>query len=202
MLRRKGRWRKWLGLRGELWYYTDDTPDSPSRFTPSVLSALVALLSVAVSGYLGYSSMAISKGMLTLNRRTYLSRHPPKIEVRSKGLEGADQVAQPGSREQSIILEIQNQGDSKATNISITGSQSFVNFDVYAHPEIVGKIKDLNPLEMHEQRFGLAVSPQDFKKEESLSFRISIQFENEAGDPQPITEFCAWIRKYSVSECK
>ena len=73
-LKRKGRWRSLLGMKGELWYYTDQetkTADRPHQLTVrlALLSPLLAIVAVAISmGGLYYTQKGIKVG-----QRAYLS---------------------------------------------------------------------------------------------------------------------------------
>jgi hypothetical protein len=143
MLIRKGRWRSLLGLKGQLWYYSDaalrKTADRPHRLTIGLglLSPLLAIAAVGVS-YLG---LRTSENAMKTGQRAYLAFALESVTT-SQNLQ-SDSIAV------SLGLKIKNPGNTPAFIDS--GSRSVKVFwkippEVTLEPySIVERLSIVNP---------------------------------------------------------
>ncbi len=116
MLRVKGRWRSWLGLKGKLWYYSDEAIDS-SRGLWKHLPSLVALASIAVSGYLSYLAVTVSQSNLVMTEKTFLYQHRPHVTIQKTEL----YLIPNKPKFWSLRVHVINDGETTAQDLWISG---------------------------------------------------------------------------------
>jgi len=107
-LREKHAWRRWLGLRGSLWYFEQPKrPKPPSAFSqPAAWSAIVAAISAILTAIFAYDNYHLTK-------QSYRQTHPPKLVAVSAFI-----VREPDSL--AYYLMIRNEGDTEAHNVHAT----------------------------------------------------------------------------------
>lgn len=85
MLRTKGRWRAFLGLKGQLWYYeSENAGSSKGSRLPNIISAVVAIISMLITGFISYRASRISADAFELNRLAFIFSNRPKITINSR----------------------------------------------------------------------------------------------------------------------
>jgi len=109
MLRRKNHWRRWLGLKGELWYYRDAatrTADRPHSLS-IVLTALSPLLAV-VAAIISYVALQTNQRGLEVGQRAYLVVADPVLQLQRVGSDEGIVVI-------DLKLTVKNLGNTPAT---------------------------------------------------------------------------------------
>lgn len=111
MLKQTGRWRRWLGLKGTLWYYTEEEPERGTLYKAlPIITPVVALL---VTGYISYTSVRVT-------RQTFTATHVPVLRVVRAELSGTVQVGTQTAHATEFLFEVQNDGDATAINVSLS----------------------------------------------------------------------------------
>jgi hypothetical protein len=108
VLKKKGFWRRYFGLKGGIHYYTAPKEQKPFvawSLLPTVAATLVSLLSITVTSILAYRT-------LSLNQATFVLQHSPKVELRIDRWIGDG----PPPR---FAATLTNVGETDARNIAI-----------------------------------------------------------------------------------
>lgn len=192
MLKRNGRWRTWLGKKGEIWYYRDEQkPPIDKSFVISILSLSVALASVLVSSLISYLT-------LTINERTFFIQHNPHItfEPNAVGKEG---------NKYRLLFTAQNTGDTTAVDVSLEG---YVGTLIDGSTEVTGN----DSIEAETRKSISAGSRSTFtvfytakwlnpSKPEKFTFSGTASYKNLKGEEQPESDVCAIFNEKGIVDC-
>src|ERR1022692_4085982 len=72
MLRHKKAWRRLFGLRGDLWYYSEEAGNK--EYLLKIAQFIVPFLAITVSGILSYKA-------IVFNQESFAAQHQPKLSV-------------------------------------------------------------------------------------------------------------------------
>ena len=164
MLKAKGRWRRWLGIKGKIWYYTDEIPKESTL--KLYLPSFVAITSVVVSGVLSHEA-------LVLTRRTYASQHQPRLKIKSIIITGS-----PGANKYAVKVENVGSGKAHIDSMTIQGLDdariTFCKRDVSVGEEVMC----------------LAETHQIIREAFTWGAKGFLYFSDEFKDPAPSQFFC------------
>jgi hypothetical protein len=126
MLKRIGRWRSWLGMKGEFWYYADPTPvktaDRPHNLTVIIgsVAPVIAVVAVLVS----LASLRTNETAMKVGQRAYLS---VRLDTVTDVSTFSSKVIQGGMTGyeffMSAIVTINNVGNTPAYDVRLEPSK-------------------------------------------------------------------------------
>ncbi len=158
MLKRRARWRTWLGLKGEVWYFEDSTPektaDKPHRITVklALLSPLLALVAAIVS----IGSFWVSRQSLEVGQRAYISISDFSAHIDNNNLTLDCSVENQGNTPaKDLIVDYSLSADKKADDISLQEDEKQDNEDVGPKEKFRSHIVEL--LDYYPELNGLKV---------------------------------------------
>jgi hypothetical protein len=132
MLKLIGRWRSWLGMKGELWYYTDTTrpktADRPHNLTLIVgsVAPIIAVVAVVVS----LASLRTNETAMKVGQRAYLSVTLDTVtEVSTFSSMGIQNGGEAGyDFFMSATVTINNVGNTPAYDVRLEPSKDMLQF--------------------------------------------------------------------------
>lgn len=174
MLKRKGQWRSWLGLRGEVWYYTDQQTDRRDALI-KIMQAAVPIVALLVTGFLSYRS-------LEFNKDSFIAQHRSKLSVEPVGY---DSGTREDLRKGGLSVRIFNTGDSDALDVKLFGTVLWE-----------GNTKEFVIFRIASETIKPGASASDIaetglsKRSELIMARGTIAFKNAARQEQGPQDFC------------
>ena len=186
MLRHKKAWRRLFGLRGDLWYYSEEAGNK--EYLLKIAQFIVPFLAITVSGILSYKA-------IVFNQESFAAQHQPKLSV-----EGVIYYQQffDGMARTGLEYRVYNRGETEASDVHVIGRMWPPKFTQPVGWEF--RALSIKAGSSRTQILDMArIPPEDF----ILYVDGDIYFKNSKGEEQGPSHFCfAWALNKGMLPCR